>query len=190
MKTFETEKHNIPEGATHYRNECNKRHFLWVKVDGDDVTVYIDSEGEFLSANWLKGGRYIGSVKPIPQTSIETPEEKEVEWVNGDECISSTGYKFTFIGLCNYSRFDCILLSDMGVTTFGFVKELSRPETKQQREERERLESAHDLYCYVNSTQNKLSCTYSWFLEESMKNDRERFLAIVDKTNYRKESEL
>ncbi|CAM0014826.1 hypothetical protein VPHK373_0086 [Vibrio phage K373] len=33
MKTFETEKHNIPKGATHYSNENDENYFLWCKVD-------------------------------------------------------------------------------------------------------------------------------------------------------------
>ncbi|AUR97698.1 hypothetical protein NVP1243O_75 [Vibrio phage 1.243.O._10N.261.54.B5] len=35
MKTFETEKHNIPKGATHYSNENDDNYFLWCKVDID-----------------------------------------------------------------------------------------------------------------------------------------------------------
>ena len=60
-----------------------------------------------------------------------------IEWKNGDRCSSSTGYTFTFIGLCNYSRFDCILLSDSGVITFGFTKDLSKPESSEEKLKRE-----------------------------------------------------
>lgn len=67
MKTFETEKGNIPDGATHYLNENNEYYFLWVKACSD---------GSFWSL--IKDDSVISTVKPIPQTNMETPEEKEV----------------------------------------------------------------------------------------------------------------
>ena len=196
MKTFLTEKHNIPEGATHYRNECDKRHFLWVKVDGDDVTVYIDSEGEFLSANWLKGGRYIGSVKPIPQANIETPEEKEVEWINGDTVEyhnkhEGEGGILTFVGIHPTHKDHAVLYGKHlnGGYMSAPLSMLSKPETEAERAERERLEAAYDLYCeFTNSNQEDATCMSMYGFK--MSQVQRKWLAIVDKTNYRKESEL
>jgi hypothetical protein len=64
----------------------------------------------------------------------------------------------------------------------------SKPESPQQREERERLEAAYDLYTHVQSVRGQLSCKFDWFSNSEMEEARLRFLAIVDKTNYRKES--
>lgn len=77
MKTFETEKGNIPKGATHYCNEVNGFNFSWFKgVDTDNFKVLsIGAGGE-----WFKGEQwwYVNAgINPIPQT-------KEVEWLNGE----------------------------------------------------------------------------------------------------------
>lgn len=73
MKTFLTEKHNIPEGATHYADETVLGYFAWVKfVDGERWRIMPDS----MSLNtWHREDTC--NIKPIPQTNIETPEEKE-----------------------------------------------------------------------------------------------------------------
>lgn len=70
MKTFETEKHNIPEGATHHG------------IYGCDTDVYFKNDnGAFLqwhNESWkLSQFAHHKWVKPIPRTNIETPEEKE-----------------------------------------------------------------------------------------------------------------
>tara|TARA_B100001105_G_scaffold124157_1_gene99523 strand:- start:5486 stop:6046 length:561 start_codon:yes stop_codon:yes gene_type:complete len=150
MKTFLTEKHNIPKGATHYMDETDDDLFAWYREDTKEVMV----DG-YLTPEWESavGIEDLSDLKPIPQT-------KEVEWVNGEQCISSTGYEFTFIGLCNYSGFDCILMSDEGVPTFGFTKELSKPETEDERVEREELEARKRLIDsseLPNSSRDKVS---------------------------------
>ena len=67
MKTYETEKNNIPEGATHHG------------IYGCDTDVYFKLDhGVFLEwrhGNWgLSSFNHHDWVKPIP---TETPEEKE-----------------------------------------------------------------------------------------------------------------
>lgn len=61
-----------------------------------------------------------------------------------------------------------------------------KSETPQQREDRERLEAAYDLYCTCNSEVgiNSPSATYEWFTCSKIAVDY--WLRIVDKTNYRK----
>ena len=70
MKTFETEKHNIPEGATH---TC------------DGVFVKMNDESKdsgwckvWFEGKWHRNGYLSNCVKIEDQTNIETPEEKEV----------------------------------------------------------------------------------------------------------------
>lgn len=58
---------------------------------------------------------------------------------------------------------------------------LTKPESKQQREERERLEAAYDLYCDF-TVQRK---SFDWFKDENTIL-RDKWIAIVDKTGYRK----
>ena len=83
MKTFETMKHNIPEGATHYYHSCSG--YGWVKKEpcatGRDKSFIWDG------GKWVRGVVVSYVVKPIPKIPTETPEEKgaldaikQVEW--------------------------------------------------------------------------------------------------------------
>lgn len=116
---------------------------------------------------------------------------KKAKWSNGDECISSTGHCYTFIGKCDESGFDCILLSDKGIPTFGFIKELSKPETPEQKLNREREEAAIELHDLFNSTY------YGDRLVEMSNTDwkdapnclKRCYFAMIDKTGYRKSEE-
>lgn len=72
MKTFETEKHNIPEGATHYANETEADYFAWVKfIDGKSWRIMPNTE---YYNEWKQGE--LPNTQPIPQTEDE-------EWING-----------------------------------------------------------------------------------------------------------
>lgn len=70
MNTYETMKHNIPEGATHYSDESDVWHFSWFKKEGDKWFIQIWSD----NGNWVacEHDEHIKSeVKPIP---TEAPE--------------------------------------------------------------------------------------------------------------------
>ena len=71
MKTFKTEKHNIPEGATHYLDESDEWNFLWLKSCPKSGWRKCSSSGD-LGPIWVEDD-LIDRIKPIPQT-------KEVEW--------------------------------------------------------------------------------------------------------------
>lgn len=160
MKTFETENHNIPEGATHYFKETENEKFAWWN-ESESLLLCPDNSGQ-----WESPGVHddVGNPIPIPQTNIETPEEKEaldlidttpqqyesvaskeVEWVNGDECLHThhdyaKNPHMTYIGQHPFIGDLHICLSHLkGVITVNSCY-LARPETKQQREEREREE--------------------------------------------------
>lgn len=61
-----------------------------------------------------------------------------------------------------------------------------KPETPEQKAERERLEAAYDLYLTRLSISDEYTpYAYDEFLNE--KNTKLGFLAIVDKTGYRKQ---
>lgn len=227
MKTFETEKHNIPEGATHYSNEDAGNCFAWYKrIDGvkclwmpgyfecwdimDDQEAFNDS-----------------CVKPIPQTNIETPEEKEaldlidttphqyemskfsgkkeIEWSDSDKlppvgCEVMTSYTddgcddwcdFHGPGVIIAYHGDYVWVAHHG--KFNRVHELCsiefekvEKESPQQREERERLEAAYDLYCvWVGDRVGHHAIDFNeWKIVPDY---YKKWLRIVDKTNYRKE---
>ncbi|AUR88473.1 hypothetical protein NVP1113A_72 [Vibrio phage 1.113.A._10N.286.51.E7] len=188
MKTFETEKHSIPEGATHYSNENDTDVFAWFKselgvnyiwcpgINGEEYWISLVDQCEM----------YGEDVTPIPQTNIETPEERESKWKSGDKCIF-VGEEYTF-GCVNpiCDQGSVVIFDDSGDYHGCCIDELSKPETTQQREERERLESAYDLYLIGNDSFN---LTTRKSISEFKVDDFQRdfWLAIVDKTNYRKE---
>ena len=127
----------------------------------------------------------------------ETPEEKEVldgiesagevEWKNGDD-VDAYGKPYKYVGLDPFNENLCICLANQDDDPQCFsIDILKKPETPQQRKDRERLEAAYDLYVHIQSVREKLSCKFDWFFSPGMEETRLRFLAIVDKTNYRKE---
>ena len=95
----------------------------------------------------------------LEKIPTETPEEKEVldgiesageaEWKNGDECAfgDRTGI---FIGLSKNNRLAIVEIDNEAMDhdiDLVRVRDLSKPETPQQREDRERLE-AIDAMCW------------------------------------------
>lgn len=110
-----------------------------------------------------------------------------IKWKNGDYCQHKNGVIFTFIGKCdNPKEFDCVLMDSSGNTVLSFINELSKPESPEQKAERERLEAAYDLWltwCHGCDVDNSMSIDQFATLGLCP-----GYLAIVDKTVYRKES--
>ena len=73
MKTFETEKHNMPEGATHYHNENDDYEFCWFKIVNGEWFAYCPKE---VVEGWTKciDEHERDGFEAIP---AETPEGKE-----------------------------------------------------------------------------------------------------------------
>lgn len=128
MKTFETEKGSIPEGATHYMNEDRHSLFTWLKV-GDDIELWCD-----IMETWRCIGSHVNCIMdkltPIPQT-------KEVEWANGDECLYGGDSGF-FVGYCKCAGW--VVIQRLGEIESVMVGQLSKPETPEAKKEREELE--------------------------------------------------
>ena len=209
MKTFETEKDNIPEGATHYKDESPISEFCWFKLERGHW--YAMTKG---GSRWYHSGVGEGKIWGIKRMPTQTPEEEEaldlidtapqqvesltlretaahetlekafdevelVEWKNGDDCISE-GELHKFG--C-FSPFDksYVAVFDSDGDCFGcFVGELSKPETPAQKLEREELEAAYDLYCTCGQQHETVS------IEEFSQDFIDVWLRIVRKTGYRK----
>lgn len=203
-KTFEDMKHNIPDGATHYRNECESFLFTWFKETDSGIKFY-----EEASQNWSLIGRHVNNLKSkmvkIP-SQIETPEEKEaldmidttskqveslakgdvVEWKNGDECIYN-GELYVYQCVASWDSDACILSGksrNSHSLTDAWIEELSKPEPKEQKAERERLEAAYDLYCDWCVANEYPKFSFDRFKSSK---DLDGMLVIVDKTGYRKQ---
>mgnify|MGYP000736720139 CR=1 FL=1 len=120
----------------------------------------------------------------------ETEHQKEMAefwagWKNGDECIYR-GDKCFFIGgvpmVDTNCRAVCFVQHNSGMPLGVFdINELSKPESPEDKEERERLESAKYLY--------SKHCAMLRHPVKDLDNNNEllqAWLAIVDKTKYRK----
>ena len=179
-----------------------------VRIIGDDCSVR--------AANFKGGCDYLlyilrdAALEKIP---TETPEEKEVldsiesvgdvEWVNGDECVISNDNDRYYIYdvhkkhvgnvgiVCSVFKTTngteiAAVQGDNGGCVCWRVDMLKKPETPKQREDRERLKAAYDLY---ESAQHEIDCIGYDSFELFKKSEVQVnfWLAIVDKTNYRKQ---
>ena len=129
----------------------------------------------------------------------EKPSEK-VEWVNGeglppvgalckvnrDPFVYRVMYSSAFVVIVqnldndNTTAHGMDIILDLYKGDYTF----SKPETQQQREDRERLEAAYDLYVTHEGYIDNPVCSISIFSESN--EPKNKWLAIVDKTNYRK----
>lgn len=154
MKTFLTEKHNIPEGATHYLEECDEWNFLWLKNCPKSGWCKCTSSGRHVST-WIESDM-IEKIKEIPQT-------KEVEWDGEYQLEYGKGwykYKVTYeasngdmFAMClvqsanNGNPFEQYLNS----TTTKF-RALEAPEDREKRErEEERVNEVNAMCLRVTS---------------------------------------
>ena len=176
MKTFETEKGNIPEGATHYMNQTSYAYFAWGKFVGENLYLMLASESEWTS---VSAGMF-DDLKPIPQT-------KEVEWVNGDACryANDIEHEYTYVGEHPHGDGHYAFSEEKGITYIanGYLLE---PETEAERKEREELEASYDLYCDFYQDHNPLHKTIESF---ECSRDKDLWLRTVRKTNYKVKGE-
>ena len=102
-------------------------------------------------------------------------------WSNGDECVYMNHKVIQkFVGFCPKREGYCYIQAPAFEINFVEVSKLSKPETEAERNERERLEAAMDLY---NTYMNEWGLKANWYSLD--KRNKSAFLAIVDKTNYR-----
>lgn len=142
-KTFEDMKHDIPEGATHHGiHGCDTD--CYFKKDGDKFLLWRHenwSISPFAHHNW---------VKPIPKNSQSQDWNGEgllhVEWKNGDKCQyknqDDEWNEYSGRYVCFDSYADCHVIYACDATLYhANGDQIRKPETPQQREERERLEA-------------------------------------------------
>lgn len=148
----------------------------WNIIDDDDHKRYV-----------LRAAA-IENQKPIPKPEV-------VEWKNGDALYHNhhayeINPKITYVGKHPFISGKSYCISDMDgiVVVDDCYISNEKPESPEEKEQRERLEAAYDLYCHVQSIQNQAAATFELFtkVQGIMTIHRERYLAIVDKTNYRK----
>ncbi|AUR90454.1 hypothetical protein NVP1144O_06 [Vibrio phage 1.144.O._10N.286.45.B3] len=124
----------------------------------------------------------------------EKPSEK-IEWVNG-ELLEFMGEPCVFIGFADglpvikYTKDASCALSGV-IDEITAIDELKKPETKQQREDRERADNGKALYELVQKIWCDVDSKYTANPYESgMVDDnvKEMYARLAIETNYRKES--
>lgn len=182
MKTFETEKNNIPEGATHYSEECAGKYFCWYAVTEDDAKICV-LDGKGFGYKWYRctNEHYGCDVKPIPKPEV-------VEWKNGDECayFHDVNHLYAYVGKHPHGDGHYIFSEEKGITYVanGFLR---KPESPEEKEQREKEEAAWELYkfsCSLISEFDRPISATNW--KELSQEVKKYWLAMVDKTNYRK----
>lgn len=129
------------------------------------------------------------SVETSKQLTLEDlkPQTKEVEWVNGDECRCNDNIDYTYIGLNPHKPLFSYIVGN-GQIIQRLTSILSKPETPEQKLEREELEAAYDLYCeFTNENSVDGTCMSSFSFKQSLV--KIKWLAIVRKTNYKVKGE-
>ncbi|AUR94088.1 hypothetical protein NVP1191O_29 [Vibrio phage 1.191.O._10N.286.52.B4] len=163
-----------------------------------------DFERYTLRAAALEDQMNIDKVETQPEHQEEVSAfSGEVEWKSGDECVvindndryfvydehkkhlGSVGIIRSLFKTKNGTEMAAVQAENGDCICWRVVM-LSKPETPQQREDRERLEAAYELYCHKHKAvyPNLKMRTKHEFDNDSQ--IRDGYLAIVDKTNYRK----
>lgn len=149
---------------------------------GDDVVIEFEHEdSNFVEKITVARAKEI-TKNPMRHTKRWRLIVKEVEWSNGDECLymnSSEVHKF--IGIDPTRSDFCYIKANCSAVNWVEIAKLSKPETPEAKEKRERLEAAYDLYCEW--------CNVAHIDFADWKNEPdyyEKWLRVVDKTNYRK----
>ena len=183
------------ESATGFHHECHPKDYcVTLKsflasgrrlVLGDTytgasgiVTIVGDSttEGAVNEHCSSDGSRYILKAK-----ALENPAH---EWVNGDECryINDPSHDYIYIGAHPHGDGHFVFSEEKGITYIANGC-IIKPETPEQKLERQRLESAYHLACIAGDT-GKWGGEFTF---DDFKKDEKavkRWLAVVDETNY------
>lgn len=161
--------------------------------NGYDSTIGKMDRGRFVESKWNQ----------IPLSDLRKQLNEE-GWVNGlppicvtCEVSTEDDEWYRFIPRAKYTphyiNSECFLgdFCDANTAWSGVLVRIDKAkfrklETEAEKLERERLESAYELYCEYNGV-NALNCmSFDAFKSNRGSERRVGFLAIVDKTNYRK----
>ena len=136
--------------------------------------------------------RYIDESELKSHLVNETPQNKEVEWENGDIAYvkDCTHDEIKFIGLSGNNAVavcECVTSDRRVILDKFWVSDLlkEKPETPEAKKEREELEAAYDLY--IDSKQSMEPCMSKQVFISTEGGEQDFWLCIVRKTGYRLE---
>lgn len=134
----------------------------------NDLQLVIDVDGKLYTADDVR-------------SLLSLQELHAGEWKAGDECeIEMDGKRQPYIFGCLFphDKLMAIVFTGNSHMTIPSCR-LLKPETEDQRNKRERLEAAYDLYCTLNAGHSVVEF-------DRFKGTCRNWLRVVDKTNYRK----
>lgn len=192
IENISTEKlvaivNRAPKGAEYfsqgydveYRKIENGRYFGFV----DCEIGWMEAKDFAVAKERIDKGYLLGDLIDEIARRKET-EREEVEWVNGDKCIYE-GALYDYQCVSSWDKDACVLSGaspEAKPFTDAWIDELSKPETPEQKEQREWLESGYDLYCSYQSGAGLSCCAIENFHKQDL---FEIFMFSVKKTGYR-----
>ena len=142
-----------------------------VTIVGDSITE--SAANERCSSD---GSRHILKAK-----AFENPAH---EWVNGDECryINDPSHDYIYIGAHPHGDGHFVFSEEKGITYIANGC-IIKPETPEQKLERQRLESAYHLACIAGAV-DKWGGEFTFDDFKLDGNAVKQWLAVVDETKY------
>lgn len=199
---------NTPELREVFINKC-KEFGILVWGDDDKIGSYLevfacpfdcDDKFEIVFTDNLEFQSkelFIGDLIGVP---TETPEEKEVldgiesagevEWKNGDECVISqkSKSKWLVVGVSPLAKTSTVCVSNTGELKSFHTDQLKKPETPQQRKDREQLENGkaiYDLMCSIELNHDIAGTPNTW--AELRDEWQSVYIKLAEEVGYKKE---
>lgn len=118
----------------------NFRDWGYFGVCGRDGTYFSDSGGGFYDAQEI-------TLDQLDEWLGLEVEQEVVEWKNGDECVISTKSKSKWfvVGINPLTKTSTICISNEGEFKSFHTHQLKKPETPEQKAEREKMEEAEEM---------------------------------------------
>ena len=169
MNTYETMKHNIPEGATHYCDDSSEFNFAWFNAKKGKVLI------DGLWVECTMSAYPAGFIKPIPQPTYRY--EKVTDSIFDLKEEFERGELFSFDGNEHY-----VQIETEGDFSYAHIYENLYRRIEVTERELE-IEAAYDLYCeWWGDGHHK---SFNEFKGEQMTATRECWLRVVRKAEYK-----
>lgn len=145
--------------------------------------VFSKTIGWEFSAEGL--GQYYNFISRLyTQEEYDSKGVNDSVWKNGDECVIR-GETLFYVGESKEEGVHVVQECDSDRYRSAHISALSKPETPEQKEAREQLESAYDLYVsWVGNMPFTFPLDFDEFTSENLIVNK--WLRVLDKTGYRK----
>lgn len=169
-------------------------------IQHDGMVVRVCDDPDWNMKERRDNIRYILLAAALENIPTETPEEKEaldgvesageVEWKSGDECVISqkSKSKWLVVGVSPLAKTSTVCVSNTGELKSFHTDQLKKPETPQQRKDRERLENGkaiYDLMCSIELNHDIAGTPNTW--GELRDEWQSVYIKLAEEVGHRKE---